>query len=59
METIASIKELKASGFFNLSLPDKEKSGRPFKVTLRDIEEVFKMINPGSDGKRVLLNDLK
>lgn len=33
METIASIKELKASGFFNLALPEKEKTGKPFKVT--------------------------
>ena len=59
METIASIKELKASGFFNLSLPEKDKPGKPFKVTLRDIEEVFKMINPATDGKKVMLTDLK
>jgi hypothetical protein len=59
MDTIASIKELRASGFFNLSLTEKEKPGKPFKVTLKDIEEVFKMINPASEGKKVLLNDLK
>lgn len=40
-------------------MPEKEKSGKPFKVTLRDIEEVFKMINPSSDGKKAMLNDLK
>lgn len=40
-------------------MPDQDKQGKPFWVTLKDIEEVFKMINPQSEGKKALLSDLK
>ena len=55
LDDLNQLKVLKNSGFFNLSFMDKKKSSRAININLEDIEEVLKIINPETQGKKVLL----
>lgn len=59
LDNLNSLKVLRESGFFNLSFLDKKVQQRKINIQQKDIEDVFKIINPQTDGKKVHLSDLK
>lgn len=59
LENLNSLKVLRESGFFNLSFLDKKVNQKKIHIKQKDIEDVFKILNPSTDGKKVYLSDLK
>ena len=59
LEDLNSLKVLKDSGFFNTKFLESKKNSKKINISKKDIEEVFKILNPTTNGNRVFLKDLK
>ena len=59
LEDMNSLKVLKESGFFNTKFLESNKNSKKIKISKKDIEEVFKILNPTTNGNRVFSKDLK